>query len=80
MEANRQKSDIIGPNLFNRKRMIILNSEKKNLKLTSDDFLFHSEILTKSYRQRPLTLKVLRSRQKAGFGLTRLKQGYARFE
>lgn len=38
MEANRQKSDIIGPNLFNRKRMIILNSEKKNLKLTSDDF------------------------------------------
>ena len=40
MEANRQKSDIIGPNLFNRKRMIILNSEKKNLKLTSDDFFY----------------------------------------
>ena len=43
MEANRQKSDIIGPNLFNRKRIIILNSEKKNLKLTSAEFLFHSE-------------------------------------
>lgn len=52
MEANRQKSDIIGPNLFNRKRMIILNSEKKNLKLTSDDFLFHSEKLTISNCQR----------------------------
>ena len=49
MEANRQKSDIIGPNLFNRKRMIILNSEKKNLKLTSDDFLFHSEILSVAF-------------------------------
>lgn len=43
MEANRQKSDIIGPNLFNRKRIIILNSEKKNLKLTNNEFLFHSE-------------------------------------
>lgn len=52
MERNRQKSDIIGPNLFNRKRIIILNSEKKNLKLTRSELFQHSKNIFREILQR----------------------------